>query len=126
MILGPIGENRPVASVGDEFFRELCYFRVEVVHYVVDYAGSLGSSSWICVEAVGLNSVIRLKTVHVDMSILTQLSRKFRSQQWVQRLREVSESILHRLLLLVVTQTGPPHWSVRDFFRPGFQLRQGV
>jgi hypothetical protein len=73
VVLRPVGKDRPVSTIGDQFFRELRNLRVEVVHDIVDYALSLRSSSGVVVVGIGHDAVGRPQSVHVDMTVILQL-----------------------------------------------------
>jgi hypothetical protein len=59
--------------IGDELFRELCNFRVQVIPDVMHDAFGLLDFCRECVEGVCFESISGLKSVHVDMSIVLRI-----------------------------------------------------
>jgi hypothetical protein len=123
VVLRPVGKDRPVSSVGDEFLGKLSHFWVEIVHDVVNYAGSLGSFGRVPIVRIGFDAVSRTEAIHVYVSVLFELSRELGSEDGVQMEWEVSQSIHQRLLLLFLAETGSADGSMGKGVRSRSWLR---
>jgi len=126
VVLGPVGEDRAVAAVGDEFFGELCDLGVEVIHDVVDDAGGLEAASGVVGVGVGLDGVGGPQTVHVDVAVGVELVSQLLGQLLVQTLREVAQRVFEGQHLLVVGEVGEAFGGMGHLRAQGRWLREGI
>jgi len=124
VVLRPVGENRAVSAVGDEFFGKLGDFGVEVVHDIVDDALGLRGLCGVVVERVGHDAVVWLQAVHVDVPVVFELRVKLLREQSVQLLREVPQCVSDCLLFLAFAEVWIAFGGVGNVGGPAFQLWQ--
>jgi hypothetical protein len=126
VVLSPVGKHRAIASISDELFGELGYLRIEVVHDIVNQTSSMGSFCGIPMLRIGSDAILRLETVHVDMTILCQFICELRSQLFMKRFWDVSEGVSDSLLLLLLIESRSTHGSMRHSGRSWLQFRERV
>ncbi len=77
VVLSPVGEDRSIATIGDELLRELGNLRVVIVHDVVDDTLCLWSPGGVVVIGIGHNSIGGLKTIHIYVTVGLQFFEEF-------------------------------------------------
>jgi len=112
--LSPVLEDVTSATVSDELVRELSNTTIEVV---ADHELQSLTSSGACrvaVEGISLHfPADRAETVHVDVTIATELLSELRSKLSMELLREVTEGISQSSASVVGAQNQGASWCMR-------------
>ena len=100
MELSPVWKNCTITSISDQLLWKLGYFRIQIVPNIVHYAFGSFSLGWISLIRIGPESIFRLESIHINVTILFELCVEFFPQFFMVLFGEISEGISNSLSLL--------------------------
>lgn len=113
MVLSPVGKDGAISTIGNQLFRELSHFRIEVVHDVMNNARCLWGLSRIHMLGIGHYPVRWPEAVHIDVPVISQLGRKLRAKDSMKLIREIPQGISDGLYCFFGCQSGSTNRGVR-------------
>ncbi len=118
MELCPVWKNWTIASVSDQLLGELSHFRVQIVPNVVHNA--FGPFSFCRKRRISIcsESVFRLESVHVNMSVFFEFCIQFFAQFFMVLFREISEGIGNGLPFLFLCEQRVSLGGMWQMFEP--------
>lgn len=99
---------------------------VQIIHNIMHDALGLLAFCRIHLEGIGLHFVVRFESVHVDMTVVSQLLVEFFAELFMQLGGEITEGVFYCEFLLVLVEVWIAFWSVGDCGESGFEFGQGV
>lgn len=116
MELRPIRENWAITTISDQLFRKLSHLRIQIVPNVVHDA--FGTFGFCCIRRIwiGLEAVLGLEPVHVNMAVLIKLIVELFAKLLMVIFWEVPERVGDSLTLLFLGKERVSFGSVRYIY----------